>query len=219
MGRKKPNKHNIVQPKKTGGGSGSGASGLARRQAGDKSSANNVVSTESDAQELTLAINEQEFKQKKQALVNKLQDCINKCQISSAWSIGNDELNKLRTIDPIHQRDIIEIEAEIRKAEAERNDAMTKAANETDPAKKAQFIATAQAAERTIKQAKARLAKNPLSKLAQYSYINDMGRLFGGNLPSKPPTVPKNNPDSNPTDPGGNPSGGNNPDGSGRQNP
>jgi len=28
MGRKKPNRHNIVQPKKTGGGSGSGSSGL-----------------------------------------------------------------------------------------------------------------------------------------------------------------------------------------------
>jgi hypothetical protein len=96
---------------------------------------------------------------------------------------------------------------------------MTKAANETDPAKKAQFIAAAQAAEQTIKQAKARLAKNPLSKLAQYSYIKDIGRLFGGNLPSKLPNAPKNNPDSNPTDPGGNPSGGGNPDGSGSQTP
>ncbi|CAG8644448.1 8249_t:CDS:1, partial [Paraglomus brasilianum] len=107
-----------------------------------------------------------------------------------------DELDKLQAIDPIHQRDIVEIEAEIRKAEAERNDAMTKAAQEKDPTKKAQLIAVAQAAERKIKQAKTRLAKNPLSKLTQYSYISDMGRLFGGNLSSVPPTQP--NPKSNP---------------------
>lgn len=201
--------------------------------------ANNVVSTESDAQELTLAINEQEFNNKKQQLVNKLQDCINKCQVSNAWSIGNvcciwndyfgsfvgpftnqlkqklqDELNKLRAINPVHQREIIEIEAEIRKAEAERNDAMTKAATETDPAEKAQFIATAQAAERTIKQAKTRLTKNPLSKLAQYSYINDMGRLFGGNISNKSVNLPGANPIPDPNNSGGvTGGGGNNPTG------
>jgi hypothetical protein len=48
-----------------------------------------VVSVEADSQELTMAINEQEFNLKKQQLVSKIQDCINKCQVSSAWSIGN----------------------------------------------------------------------------------------------------------------------------------
>jgi hypothetical protein len=50
--------------------------------------ANNIVSVESDTQDLTLALNEQEFNLKKQQLVSKIQDCINKCQVSSAWSIG-----------------------------------------------------------------------------------------------------------------------------------
>jgi hypothetical protein len=71
---------------------------------------------------------------------------------------------------------------------------MTKAAKETDPAKKAEFIAIAQAAEQTIRQAKARLAKNPLSKLAQYSYIKDIGRFLNGNVPSSLP--PKKTTDS-----------------------
>ncbi|CAI2182454.1 9778_t:CDS:2 [Funneliformis geosporum] len=207
MGKhKKPNRYNIAQPKRTSGGSGS--SGLvnaaARRQIGDKAT-NNVVSTESDARELTLAINEQEFNNKKQHFVGPF--------INELKQKLQDELNKLQAIDPVHQRDIVEIEAEIRKAETERNDAMTNASKETDPAKKAQFIATAQAAERTIKQAKARLAKNPLSKLAQYSYINDMGRLFSGNISNKPVNLPSNNSIPDPSNPREKPNGGNNPNG------
>lgn len=251
MTRKRPNKHNIIQPKRTVGSSSSSgvgslrnytnvqdikarfwANAASRRQAGDKAHgdatywtegrcnwggnhnldedcqelanwANNIVSTQYDAQELTLAINEQEFNQKKQALINKYQDCINKCQISNTYSIGNicciwndyfgsfvvpftgelkqdlqSKLNQLQAINPTHQKEILEIEALLKEAETKYNDAMTKAAAETDPTKKAQFIATAQAAERTIKQAKTRLANNPLSKLAQYSYLNNIGRFL-----------------------------------------
>ncbi|CAI2193229.1 13742_t:CDS:2 [Funneliformis geosporum] len=97
------------------------------------------------------------------------------------------KLSQLQAIDPIHQRDILELEAELREAETKYNDAMTKAATETDPAKKAQFIAAAQVAEQTIRQIKAKLANNPLSKLAQYSYINNIGRLLNGNVPSSLP--------------------------------
>jgi len=188
--------------------------------------ANDVVSVESDSKELTLALNEQEFNLKKQQLASKIRDCINKCQVSSAWSIGNvcciwndyfgsfltpfinglkqklqSQANDLQAIQPIHQREILELEAEIRGAEAKYNEAMANAAKETDPVKKAQFIAIAQQAEKTIKEAKAKLAKNPLSKLAEYSYLNDIGRLFKGNLPNSSPSVPSSNPtgSSNPS--------------------
>lgn len=276
---KRPNKHNIVKPKRTANSSGS-SSGLgslrnftnaqdikarfwtnaaSRRQAGDKANgdatywtegrcnwggnhnlledcdtlaqwANNVVSTQYDAQELTLAINEQEFNQKKQALVNKFQDCINKCQISDSWSIGNicciwndyfgsfvapftnelkkdlqSRLNQLQTIDATHQRQILELEAELKTAETKYNDAMKQASDPNiSPSEKAKFIAIAQAAERTIKQAKQKLARNPLSKLAQYSYIKDIGRFLNGNVPSSlPPRQPGNRPGSSGSGNGG----------------
>jgi len=89
---------------------------------------------------------------------------------------------------------------------------MTNAAKETDPAKKAQFIAIAQAAERTVKQAKQKLARNPLSKYIEYSnlmnYVGDLEKLMKGNLPSAPPNIPKNNPNSGSS--GSDGSGGNN---------
>jgi hypothetical protein len=197
--------------------------------------ANDIVSAESDTRELTLSINEQEFNLKKQQLVSKLQNAINQCQVSSSWSIGNicciwndyfgsfiqpfinglkqkmqGHLNGLQVVQPIHQKEILELEAELRAAETKYNDAMANAAKETDPVKKAQFIAIAQEAANTIKQVKAKLAKNPLSKLAEYSYLSDIGRLLGGNLPNNPPTVPSGNPGGN-SDPNGgdptNPSG------------
>ena len=52
---------------------------------------------------------------------------------------------------------------------------MANAAKETDPAKKAQFTAIAQEAANTIKQAKAKLAKNPLSKLAEMILLVQAG--------------------------------------------
>ena len=173
-----------------------------------------------------MALNEQEFNLKKQQLASKIRDCINKCQVSSAWSIGNvcciwndyfgsfltpfinglkqklqSQANDLQAIQPIHQREILELEAEIRGTETKYNEAMANAAKETDPVKKAQFIAIAQQAEKTIKEAKAKLAKNPLSRLAEYSYLNDIGRLFKGNLPNSSPSVPSSNPtgSSNPS--------------------
>jgi len=123
----------------------------------------------------------------------------------------------LQGIEPKHQIEVLQLEAEIRGAETKFNEAMANAAKETDPAKKAQFIATAQAAERTIKQAKQKLIRNPLSKYIEYSnlmnYVSDLEKLMKGNLPSTPPKVPKNNPNPGGSGSGGGGSGGgNNPD-------
>jgi hypothetical protein len=120
-------------------------------------------------------------------------------------------MDDLARIEPKHQREILELKAEIEGAEAKYNDAMANAAKETDPVKKAQFIAIAQEASKKIKELQVRLEKNPLSKLAEYSYLNDIGRLLGGNLPNNPPTVPSGKPGGNsdpnggdPTNPNGN---------------
>ncbi|CAI2191964.1 12301_t:CDS:2 [Funneliformis geosporum] len=188
---------------------------------------NSIANIDNDVQELKLSVNEQEFNTRKSRLMNKIQECINKCQVSDSYSIAsvcciwNDyfgtflkkfldkfqqklqsHLSTMRTITPKHQREILELETEIKGAETKYNDAMTKAATETDPVKKAQFIATAQAAEQTIRQAKVRLANNPLSKLAQYSYLNDLGRFINGNIGDTNPD-PVNLPDNTYVDPSG----------------
>ncbi|CAH1756326.1 20436_t:CDS:2 [Entrophospora sp. SA101] len=195
MGKKTPNKRNIAQPKKLTGGGGIGGIGSLTNltSAQDIKNTNNIVSVETDTQELTLALNEQEFNLKKQQLVSKIQDAISKCQVSRGLKKKmQNHLDGLQAVQPIHQKEILELEAELREAETKYNDAMANAAKETDPAKKAQFIAIAQEAANTIKQVKAKLTKNPLSKLTEYSYLNDIGRMLGGNLPNNPPTVPGN---------------------------
>ncbi|CAI2185950.1 15960_t:CDS:2 [Funneliformis geosporum] len=178
--------------------------------------ANSVANISNEKQNLTLAVNEQEFNNKKQQLINKLQECINKCETSDYYSKFQADLNQLRGIEPKHQKEVLQLEAEIRGAEAKYNEAMANAAKETDPAKKAQFIAIAQGAERTIKQTKQKLTRNPLSKYVEYSnlmnYVNDLEKLIKGNVPSKPPTVP--NPIPGVSSPGGS-GGGTNPTGGG----
>jgi hypothetical protein len=124
----------------------------------------------------------------------------------------------LQNVTPKHQKEVLELEAEIRGAEAKYNEAMANAAKETDPAKKAQFIAIAQAAERTVKQAKQKLLRNPLSKYMEYSnlmiYVGDLEKLMKGNLPSTPPKFPKGNPNSgDPSSGSGGLGGGSNPNG------
>ena len=129
-------------------------------------------------------------------------------------------MDDLARIEPKHQREILELKAEIEGAEAKYNEAMANASKETDPAKKAQFIAIAQAAERTIKQAKQKLIRNPLSKYIEYSnlmnYVSDLEKLMKGNLPSAPPKVPSPNPGGSSSGGGGSGGGGNSDNG---QNP
>jgi hypothetical protein len=179
---------------------------------------NSLAEIDNDIQEMKLSMDENEFNTRKQQLTNKLQENINKCNVTSSWSIANvcciwndyfgsflkkfldkfksklqSNLTDLQSIEPKHQREILELEAELRTAETKYNDSMTKAAQETNPVKKAQFIATAQAAENEIKKAKAKLAQNPLSKLTQYSYLNDLGKLIDGNLTSDTVNQPSDN--------------------------
>ncbi|CAG8591207.1 1991_t:CDS:2, partial [Paraglomus brasilianum] len=129
------------------------------------------------------------------------------------------DLNQLQIITPKHQKQILELEAEIKSIEAKYKENMVNAAKETDPAKKAKFVAAAQAAETELKKVKQKLRNNPLTKLIQYShllnYTDDLEKLFRGNVPKQPPTVP-DVPSSNPSDPndsggsgrGTNPTGG-----------
>ena len=182
--------------------------------------ANSIANIGDEKQNLTLAINEQEFNNKKQQLVNKLQNCISKCQTSSTSSVASvcciwddffgsflqpwlnglkmkfqADLNQLQGIEPKHQKEILQLEADIKEIEAKYKENIVNAAKETDPAKKAKFIAAAQAAETELKKVKQKLRNNPLTKLIQYNhllnYTDDLEKLFRGNVPKQPPTVPQ----------------------------
>ncbi|CAI2201549.1 17904_t:CDS:2, partial [Funneliformis geosporum] len=169
----------------------------AGKESGDADFANGIANIGDEKQNLTLAVNEQEFNNKKQQLVNKLQECINGLKLKFQT-----DLNQLQTITPKHQKQILELEAEIKSIEAKYKENMTNAAKETDPAKKAKFIAAAQVAETELKKVKQKLRNNPLTKLIQYNhllnYTDDLEKLFKGNVPKQPPTVPET--PSNPND-------------------
>ncbi|CAG8616023.1 6410_t:CDS:2 [Ambispora gerdemannii] len=173
--------------------------------------ANSTASIENDAQELTLAVNEQEFNNRKQQLVNKLQDCINnflKPFLNGLQQKMQSQLNQLQSVTPKHQREILQLEAEIKEADTKYQENIAKANKETDPNKKAKLMALAQEAETELKRAKQKLARNPLSKLVQYSYLYDMGRLVSGNINPDPVNLPGNEPNSDPNDSGSGSGGG-----------
>ena len=197
---------------------------------------NSIASIDNDIQQMTLAVNEQEFNNRKQQLVSKLQGCISKCQVTSSTSVGGvcciwddffgsflkpfldqfrqklqSQLNQLQSIQPVHQKEILQLEAEIRAAEAKYQENFKKANQETDPAKKAKFIALANEALDEISKLKKKYSQNPISNLGKFDYLNDLKRLFNGNITPDPPTPPQNNPGPDPTNPGG----GNNPLGGG----
>ena len=188
--------------------------------------ANGVANISDEKQELTLAVNEEEFNSKKQQLISKLQDYVGKCQTSDTHSIANvcciwndffgsflrpwldglrqkfqTDLQQLQTIEPKHQKEILELETKIKEAENKYSENMANATKETDPAKKVQFIATAQSAEREVRIIKKQLDRNPLSKYIEHSslmnYARDIENLMRGNLssasiPTKPAKELKN---------------------------
>ncbi|CAG8773348.1 27403_t:CDS:10, partial [Gigaspora margarita] len=154
---------------------------------------NSIANIDNDIQQMTLAVNEQEFNNRKQQL-QKLQS----------------QLNQLQNIQAIHQKEILQLEAEIKEAEAKYQENFTKANNETDPAKKAKFITLANEALDEISKLKRKYQQNPIANLSKYDYLNDLERLLAGNLTPEPPTPPVNCPGGTST-----PDGGNNPNGGG----
>jgi len=50
---------------------------------------NATASISDDVEQIKLSANEQIFNQKKQTLISKIKDCINKCQTSNTYSIAS----------------------------------------------------------------------------------------------------------------------------------
>ncbi|CAI2161847.1 14251_t:CDS:2 [Funneliformis geosporum] len=85
-----------------------------RRKAGDKA----YGDAADDVGEIKLSANEQIFNQRKQLLINKIQDCINKCQASDSYSIAS--VCCIQKLEPKHQKELLDLESQARTAETDR---------------------------------------------------------------------------------------------------
>ena len=83
------------------------------------------------------------------------------------------DLANIQNITPIHQQEIIQLEAEIKATEAKYQENFTKANKETDPVKKAKFVALANEALDEVKRLKNRYSQNPIANLGKFDYSND----------------------------------------------
>jgi len=146
-------------------------------------------------------------------LINKIQDCINKCQVSTAWSVAsvcciwNDyfgdflkpfldtfskklrrQLKEVQNLEPRHQKELLKLETEAKQAENEYKENKAKANQETDPDKKAQFVYLANKAAKKAEEIKRKVKANPLADLSRFSNLNDLEILLGGNIPKNSPS-------------------------------
>ena len=186
--------------------------------------ANSTATINNDIQEMTLSTDEQTFNSRKQQLISKLQENINKCNVTSSSSLASvciiwnyffgfvkgfaegfrqklqQQLTQLQSIEPIHQKEILRIEAEIKEAESKYQENFAKAERETDPAKKAKFMALANEALDEVTKLKSEYSKNPLASLNKWDYLNDLERLINGDITEE--TVSQPSDKYRPTDSG-----------------
>ncbi|CAI2189543.1 550_t:CDS:2 [Funneliformis geosporum] len=136
-----------------------------RRKAGDKAHDcealatffNSFADIDSLKREMTLAVSEQEFNTRKSRFQQKLQT----------------DLSNIQSITPVHQQEIIQLEAEIKAVEAKYQENFAKANKETDPVKKANFVALANEALDEVKRLKNKYSQNPIANLGKFDYSND----------------------------------------------
>nr|CAG8613638.1 15432_t:CDS:2 [Entrophospora candida] len=160
------------------------ANSARRRKAGDKVHGDAA----DDVNEIKLSANEEIFNQKKQALISKVQDCINKCQATETYSIAN-----IQKLEPKHQKELLKLEAEAKQAENEYKENKSKADQETDPDKKAEFMLLANKAAKKAEEIKRKVKTNPLADLSRFSNLDTLTILLKGNVPKKTPSSSKAN--------------------------
>ncbi|CAI2191114.1 9818_t:CDS:2 [Funneliformis geosporum] len=170
-----------------------------RRKAGDKAYEdceslaqffNSINSIADDVGEIKLSANEQIFNQRKQLLINKIQDCINKCQASDSYSIAS--VCCIQKLEPKHQKELLDLESQARTAESAYKENLQKANSETDPTKKAEFIVLANKASQNAERIKQKIKTNPLMEVGNFSYLDDLKKLTKGNVPRQTSSSSRN---------------------------
>lgn len=174
---------------------------------------NSLAKVDDDINEIKLSANETIFKQKKQAIISKIQDLISKCKITSSTSIGNvcciwndffgkflkkfldrflskltRQLEQIEKLEPKDQQALLQLEDDLRKAESKYNENLAKYNDpNTSPAEKTKLMLLVNEALEEIKKTKSKLKYNPLANLERYNYLDDLEKLFDGNAPEPPP--------------------------------
>ena len=178
---------------------------------------NGTASIADDVNEIKLSANEQIFIQKKQSLVSKIQKLVDQCQTSDSYSIANicciwndyfgsflkpflnnfsktlqRQLKEVERLEPKHQKELLQLEADAKKAENEYKESKARADQETNPDKKAEFMLLANKAARKAEDIKRKVKVNPLADLSRFSNLDDLEILKKGNIPKEPPSGPGN---------------------------
>ncbi|CAG8437947.1 8412_t:CDS:10 [Ambispora leptoticha] len=164
------------------------------RQAQKISGDAGIAEIDSDIEKIKLSANEEIFNANKQQLISKMQDLVNKCQVTSATSV---EVEKL---EPKHQKELLDLESQARAAESAYKENLQKANDETDEKKKAEFIVLANRAARDAEKIKQKIKTNPLMEVGNFNYLDDLKKLAKGNVPknaSSDRKTPHNNPNNN----------------------
>lgn len=179
---------------------------------------NRTASITDDINEIKLSANEQTFNQRKQAIIAKVKELSGKCQVSNSYSIANicciwndyfgsflkpflnefaaklnRNLKELEKLEPKHQKELLDLEAEARAAESAYKENLQKS---NDPnlseSEKAEFIVLANRAAQDAEKIKQKLKRNPLVQVGRFNYLDDLKKLSQGNVPDRV------SPDSNP---------------------
>jgi len=178
---------------------------------------NEVASIANDVSEIKLAVNEQIFNQKKQALIDKIKSLNNKCQVSKSCSIANicciwndyfgsflkpfldnfssklaKQINEVIKLEPKHQKEILELEKQAQELQSTYDDNVRKANDpNTSPEQKTKFLLLADEAANKAKALKSKIKANPLADLSRFSNLDDLNVLLKGNITKKAPSSNK----------------------------
>jgi hypothetical protein len=167
-----------------------------------------IANISEDIDKIKLSANEETFNSNKQQLISKFQGLIGKCQVSNSYSVAsvcciwNDffgsflkpfldnftgkltrQLKEVKKLEPKHQKELLDLESQARAAESAYKENLQNANNETDPNKKAEFIVLANRATRDAERIKQKIKINPLMKVSDFNYLNDLKKLAKGNVP------------------------------------
>jgi len=170
---------------------------------------NSVAGINDEIDNIKLSANEKIFETNKQQLISKIKDCINKCQVTKAYSVANvcciwndffgnflkkylDEFNKklkrqlsaVEKLEPKHQKELLDLETQASAAKRDYEENFRKA---NDPnlseQDKAEFIVLANKAAKKAEEIKRKIKYSPIAQASNFNFLDDLKVLSGGNVP------------------------------------
>src|SRR3954469_20037589 len=84
------------------------------------------------------------------------------------------QLKEVEKLEPKHQKELLDLESQARAAESSYKENLQKANDETDPAKKAEFVILANRAAQDAEKIKQKIKTNPLIEVSNFNYLDDL---------------------------------------------